>query len=195
MIVPFILFVFSVLAMAVTWGLPDFFLLAVLSAVASVVLLLLAWRKRLGQAHKWAIIDGSNVMYWQGGAPKIEAVQEVVQDLIKRGYAPAVMFDANAGYLLADRYMHDEVLARQLSLPASRVFVVPKGVQADSFILTAAREKGARVVSNDRFRDWVDDFPEVALPDLLIKGNFRSGALWLDLPQDIRKKPRAAAGL
>jgi len=62
--------------------------------------------------------------------------------------------------------------------------VVPKGAPADPAILSAAQDTGARVVSNDRFRDWSDDFPEVRAPGFLIRGGYRSGELWLDLGFD-----------
>ncbi|WP_050525592.1 NYN domain-containing protein [Pseudorhodobacter aquimaris] len=196
MVVPFILLALSVAVMVLTWNFPDVFLLALLSAVAAMVLLLLAWRKPREAPRKWAVIDGSNVMYWQGGVPKIEAVKAVVEYLTARGYAPSVMFDANAGYLLADHYMHDGALARQLGLPVSHVMVVPKGVQADPYILAAARDKAAPVVSNDRFRDWAGDYPEVTQPEHCIRGNFRDGVPWLNLPLTCNgSKPHSMAGL
>lgn len=63
----------------------------------------------------------------------------------------------------------------------AQIVVVPKGTQADSHILTAARGLGARIVTNDRFRDWADMFPEVHDKGHLIRGGYRDGVLWLDL--------------
>ena len=40
---------------------------------------------------------------------------------------------------------------------------------------------GARIVSNDRFRDWEDRHPEVRDPGRLIPGGYRDGVLWLAL--------------
>ena len=171
----------SLLGLAVTWTMPDLFFIAALSTVASLVLLLLAARKSFRARHKWVVIDGSNVMYWQGGSPDIETVQSVVRQLAKAGFTPGVMFDANAGYLLEDRYLHDGAFAKRLGLPQDRVMVVPKGVQADAYILKAARDRGAVIVTNDRFRDWAGDYPEVAHDGYLIRGGYRDGALWLDL--------------
>ena len=39
----------------------------------------------------------------------------------------------------------------------------------------------ARVITNDRFRDWVGDFPEVAQARYLVPGGYRDGRLWLGL--------------
>ena len=96
-----------------------------------------------------------------------------------------VMFDANAGYKLQDRYQDDRHMARQLRLPEDRVLVVPKGVPADQYILTAARDLGARVVTNDRYRDWLERFPEAAEPGFLIRGGAsEAGEVWLN-PRDL----------
>lgn len=180
MIVPAVLFVLSVLAMAATWATPDAFLLAVLCTVASAIVLLRAWRGRERPAN-WIVVDGSNVMYWNGGVPKLETVITVLERLRALGFAPGVMFDANAGYLLEGRHRNDTGLARDLGLPTSRVMVMHKGVQADGYILKSARDLKARVVTNDRFRDWAVDYPEVSSHGHLIQGGFRDGKLWLDL--------------
>lgn len=197
MIGPFVLLLISVLGMALTWEMPDLFLLAVLSAVASLVILLLGalrgeradeaaprglFRRKPKQDLKWAVIDGSNVMYWRGGTPQLDTVKAVMQKVAAQGFTPGVMFDANAGYLLEDKYLNDAEFAKRLGLPRDRVMVVPKGVQADAYLLTAARDLGAVIVSNDRFRDWVGDYPEVAIPGHVVQGAFRDAALWLDLP-------------
>ena len=39
---------------------------------------------------------------------------------------------------------------------------------------------GARVISNDRYRDWLGDFPELAAPGQILRGGYRKGALWLE---------------
>ncbi len=127
------------------------------------------------------VLDGSNVMHWKDGAPDLQPVREVIADLAQRGFRAGVVFDANAGYKLEGRYRHHQVLARQLGLPRNRVMVVNKGEVADETILRVAQDFGARVVSNDRFRDWRDDFPQVAEPGFLISGRYRQGALQLDL--------------
>lgn len=109
-------------------------------------------------------------------------MRRVVNVLREQGYTPAVVFDANAGYLLSGRYQHDGVLSAQLNLPISRVTVVPKGTPADPLILKMARKRKGPVVSRDQFRDWADSHPEITQPGHLVKGGYRSGQLWLDLP-------------
>lgn len=146
-----------------------------------VALLIVSRRRNTPRAKKWLVIDGSNVMHWKDGKPSVETLREVIQHLRRLGYTPGIMFDANAGYLLTGKYEHDGTLARLLDLPTDRVMVVPKGTPADPAILTAARDLGARVVTNDQFRDWVEDFPEVIDHGYLIKGSYADGALRLPL--------------
>lgn len=133
-------------------------------------------------SRRHVIIDGSNVMHWVDGKPSLDPVIAVVRRLAADGLTPGVMFDANAGYKTHDRYQDDAEMARRLGLPTDRVLVVPKGVQADQYILKAARNLGARVVTNDRFRDWQADFPEVAQPGFLIRGGVTQGKPWFDGP-------------
>ena len=120
-------------------------------------------------------------MHWKDGVVAISSVREVVDALKARGFTPGVVFDANAGYKIADRYLHHDAMARQLGLPEDQVMVVPKGTQADQVVLAAARDHKARVVSNDRFRDWAEAHPEVAAPGHLVRGGFAEGKLWLEL--------------
>lgn len=148
--------------------------------VASLVLLLRKRRKAPpAVAQPKIIVDGSNVIHWNGGAPSLEPLRAVIRDIEARGMTPGVIFDANAGYKINDRYLDDGAFASLLGLPDANVLVVPKGTPADRYILEAARSMGARIVTNDRFRDWEDSFPEVRQTDLLIRGGFREGRLWL----------------
>jgi hypothetical protein len=129
--------------------------------------------------ENWILVDGSNVMHWQDNSPSIEPVRKVIARLRDLGYVPGVVFDANAGWKLAGRYLHDDDFARMLKMEPRQVMVVAKGTQADPYLLETAREFGARIVSNDRFRDWAEKHPEVTQPGFLIRGNLRDGAVRL----------------
>ncbi len=126
-------------------------------------------------------------MYWNDNTPKVQTVKDVVERLRGHGYTVGVMFDANAGYLLENQYIHDQRMGHMLGLPTDQIMVVPKGTPADPYILRAARDLGAEIVTNDRFRDWAADHPEVNDPGYLIRGGYKSGKLWLDLvePEDL----------
>lgn len=151
-------------------------------ALAGLIALVTVWRRRGRRpAPRWIVVDGSNVMHWKDGTPQIDSVREVVERLEKLGFTPGVVFDANAGYKIGGSYRHHRAMARMLRLPEERVMVVDKGTPADATILLAARDLGARIVSNDQFRDWVEAHPEVHAPEHLIKGGYRAGRLWLEV--------------
>jgi Zc3h12a-like Ribonuclease NYN domain len=154
-------------------------------ALAGLILFLLArvargLRAALVPSGPTILVDGSNVMHWDSETPSLEPLRALLAELQGRGQTPGVVFDANAGYKIGTRYMHDGELARLLGLPERQVMVVPKGRQADEYLLQAAREMGAKVVTNDRYRDWEDRFPEVRQPDFLVRGGYRGGAIWLN---------------
>ena len=64
-------------------------------------LLVFLLRRRGRQAARLAIIDGSNLLYWKGEALSLEPVIDAIEALETAGYRPCVVFDANAGYLVA----------------------------------------------------------------------------------------------
>jgi len=161
-------------------GYADLILVAGPSTIAALLLWLRVVFRGQKPAQNWILIDGSNVMYWKGNKPQIQTLREVIAYLRNHKHTPAVVFDANAGYLLVGRYQHDYAMAKHLGLTEERVMVVPKGTVADTFLLTVARDFNAPIVTDDRYRDWVDDYPEIAEPGRLIRGGYRNGVLWLD---------------
>lgn len=166
-------------------GHDDLILLGVPCVIASLLLLPAQLRSTgfslLSKKH-WIILDGSNIMYWKGNGADIATVQDAIHSLSEQGYAPSVVFDANVGYKLCNRYQGAAELAKLLDLPIARVMVASKGTPADQVILAAARDKKAQVVTNDRFRDWIDQHPEVANEGYLVQGGYRAGRLWLNAP-------------
>lgn len=198
--VPLVLFLVSVwvtVIAATLPGLADLALLAGLSSVASLWLLVAESlrRERAAAAPKWIIVDGSNVMHWKDGTPRIETLRLVLDRLVALGFSPGVVFDANVGYLVANRYLHHGALARLLGLTEDRVMVVHKGTPADATILAAARDLGTPIVSNDQFRDWADAHPDPRRPQRLVQGGFRDGAVWLSLDDAERAVVAAAPAI
>ena len=202
MIVPLGLLLMSGAACVVAVMLPgaaDLLLLAVPAALAGLILLGHAWWrgrapepaaprmrgvrfKRLASG-RYILIDGSNVLHWRDNTPSIHTLREVVEAVTRRGYTPAVVFDANAGYRVSGKYMHDKALADLLALPEDRVMVMQKGAPADPMLLGAARDLGARIVTNDRYRDWAEQYPEVHTPGFLVRGSYPGGMLRLDMDE------------
>lgn len=163
---------------------------SLLAAIAAMILVATAVLRRANRPRRSArtstgarphvVIDGSNVMHWNGETPCLSTLKDVVAHLRRGGCQAGIIFDANAGYKLCNRYMNDRELAKLLGVSRSRVLVVNKGEPADPTILSAARDLKAKIISNDRFRDWAQDFPEVATPGLLVRGGYRSGTPWFE---------------
>ena len=205
MIAPLVLLLLSLVGFGAAVFVPqlsDLILLAGPCAVASLFLLLRAgfgdvvpvrrplpprkaFPRRIkitrSRPQNWLVIDGSNVMHWKDGTPQIETLRDVVRHLMARGFTPGVVFDANAGHILTGKYQHHHAMGKHLGLPEDQVMVVDKGTPADPTILAAARDLGARIVTNDRYKDWSGLHPEVCAPGHLIRGGYQDGKLWLDL--------------
>jgi len=103
-----------------------------------------------------AIIDASNVAHsGEGGAARVRYIDLMCDKLREAGLEPIVVADA------ALRHQVDDAEAYERMVAAGTVHQAPAGTDADYFILTFARELGALIVSNDRFRDRIGSFPEV----------------------------------
>ncbi|WP_406736303.1 NYN domain-containing protein [Thioclava sp. GXIMD4215] len=133
------------------------------------------------RGQKPILIDGSNVLHWRKNLPELTALQRVLARAKAAGYAPLVIFDANVGYKLSDHYMGPEELAPLLGLPPRRIQVVDSGLPADPEILRQATRLGAKIITNDRYRDWLDQFSHAKRKNVLIRGHFRGGRLVLSL--------------
>lgn len=147
------------------------------------VALFLVLRRRRGPRGNWIVVDGSNVLYWDRETPDIVSVRHIVDILKAEGFAPVVWFDANVGYLIGDRYLGPAPLADRLGLPKRHVLVAAKGTPADPLLLKGADRLGACVVTNDRFRDWEDDYPRIREAGFLVRGYIRGDEIGLDLPR------------
>jgi len=165
-----------------TAGLPLTLPALVLAGVAVVL-----WVRAVVRARRagrdLVLIDGSNVMHWNNGTPDITIVRQVASALEAQGHRVVVMFDANAGYKLTNRYMNAAALARAMGLNARNVVVSPKGKPADGLLLQIARDQGAPIITNDRFRDWHEAFPHCDQPGRLIRGGYRNGSPYLRTAQ------------
>ena len=102
------------------------------------------------------IVDGSNVAHSsEGDKAALENIRLVREKLIEEGYVPVVLADA------ALRHQIDDGDGFEALVEDGTIKQAPAGTDADYFILSFARELDANIVSNDRFKDRVEAFPEV----------------------------------
>lgn len=112
-------------------------------------------REPVGET-KTVLVDGSNVAHaTEGGTARLSNVRIVCEKLVEEGFEPVVMVDAALRHQIDDREGYERMVQE------GRIRQAPAGTDADYFILSFARELGATVVSNDRFKDRIDRFPEV----------------------------------
>lgn len=120
------------------------------------------------------LVDGSNVMHW-GGDPSEKVLRHVIDRLKEQGLEPIVIFDANVGYKLQDRFLDEAQMARLMGVPRKQVVVVNKGQTADELILDQAAATDWRIVTNDRFRDWAVRYKFVKQHKRFVRGEWRGG--------------------
>ena len=108
-----------------------------------------------GAEKQIAIVDGSNVAHSsEGDRAVLDNIRIVCDKLIEEGYQPIVVVDA------ALRHQIDRPADFESMVETGKIRQAPAGTDADYFILAFARELDASVVSNDRFKDRQQAFPE-----------------------------------
>lgn len=107
------------------------------------------------EQRETVIVDGSNVAHsTEGESARLENITLVCDRLREDGLEPVVVADAALRHQIDDSAGYEEMVENGMIRQA------PAGTDADFFILSFARELDAFVVSNDRYRDRVDAFPE-----------------------------------
>lgn len=102
-----------------------------------------------------ALVDGSNVAHSsEGEKARLRNIELVVAKLEEEGLEPIVVADA------ALRHQIDETQKYEQLIDGGEIRQAPAGTDADWFILSFARELDAYIVSNDRFRDRQEAFPD-----------------------------------
>jgi len=101
------------------------------------------------------LVDGSNVAHSTEGEPaQVKNILAIRDKLREEGLEPIIVADA------ALRHQIDDANRYEQMVDAGEVRQAPAGTDADYFILAFARELNASIVSNDRFRDRLREFPE-----------------------------------
>jgi hypothetical protein len=127
-----------------------------------------------------AVIDGANVALQERtheGKARMESLMKMRSTLEERGYRPIIIVDASLRHDIDDRrqfeHMEDDGV----------IYQSPAGTQADYFVLRTAEEQNAIVVSNDRFKDYRDQFPWLREPGRRVPFMIVGGDIMLYCPE------------
>lgn len=107
-----------------------------------------------GGERNIALVDGSNVAHTGESGARLENIKLVCNKLAAKGFHPLVVADAALRHQINDERGYEQLVEE------GKIRQAPAGTDADYFILSFARELDACVVSNDRFKELQDSFPE-----------------------------------
>jgi len=108
------------------------------------------------ESNNIVLVDGSNVAHSTEGEQALVANLLAVRDKLRdEGMEPVIVVDAALRHQVDDPQRYEQLVEE------GEVRQAPAGTDADYFILSFARELNASIVSNDRFRDRIKEFPEV----------------------------------
>lgn len=154
--------------------------LTAIAILGVVLLLVFLWLQRgprptVQPKRRQIAVDGTNVLFWRDEMAQLATLQIVLKRLRHDGFDPVVFLDASSRHHIGDKSLNERKFAQVLGLNQNRIMVVPKGTEADGFILEYAGQQKLAVVSNDRFRDR----PVEARNVRLVKGHFQGNKLVL----------------
>lgn len=112
-------------------------------------------RAHRGALSNIVLVDGSNVAHsTEGDQAQVGNLLAVRDKLREDGLEPIIVADAALRHQIDDPQRYEQLVEK------GQVRQAPAGTDADYFILSFARELNASIVSNDRFRDRLEEFPE-----------------------------------
>jgi len=106
-----------------------------------------------------AIVDASNVAHYgkvKDGKPILKNILNAVNALKELGYEPVLIADASLRHEIDQKEEFNKLLDEE------KVKQVPSGTTADHFILKIAEEEDAKILSNDVFREYYDEFRDIS---------------------------------
>ncbi len=133
-------------------------------------------RKPANSPGRRIVVDGTNVMFWDGEDAELDTLRIVISYLKQREISPIVFLDASSRHHLKDKSLTEKGFARALGVSQRQVCVCPAGSEADVFILKFAKSEGLPILSNDRYGDRSQQAKGIKL----VKGVITSGRPILD---------------
>lgn len=129
------------------------------------------------------LLDGSNIIYWNKLINNIslKCVLALTRELEKAGKPFHVYFDATTRHVLKKECPDELPTYEQLLKDCPEHYhQVPAGTSADAFLLFLANEKPNRlIVTNDQFKDHIDQYPWVKDRGRLLHGMVLDNLIFL----------------
>jgi hypothetical protein len=116
------------------------------------------------------VVDGANVAWSEqtrDGKPKVSNIVVMRRALEEEGYDPIIIIDASLRHDVDDPDQLEGLIDGQ------HVRQSPAGTEADYFLLMTAGQQNSKVVSNDTFESYRDDYPwiwERRMPYMIVEG-------------------------
>lgn len=105
------------------------------------------------------MVDASNVAHFgrpKDGKPSLDYILKAAEALGKLGYEPVLVADASLRHEIDEKDDFNQLLND------GKIQQVPSGTTADHFILKMAEDEDAKILSNDVFREYNDEFQDIS---------------------------------
>ena len=132
------------------------------------------------------IIDASNVAHYKKGDEpkgKLSNIVAAVRALEEQNHDFLIIADASLRHSIDDKENFIKLVDNEI------IDEVPVGTIADHYILQLAEEEGAKILSNDKFRDFASEFPD--LQSMRMPFSMKDGNIIIGKP----KKPKKVKNL
>lgn len=104
------------------------------------------------------MVDASNVAHFgrrTDAKPSLDYIVKAAEALKKLGYEPILIADASLRHEIDQKEEFNQLLDKD------EIKQVPSGTTADHYILKMAEDKDAKILSNDVFREYNDEFQDI----------------------------------
>jgi len=118
------------------------------------------------------VVDASNVAHFgrkRDAKPSLEYIVKAAEALEKLGYEHILIADASLRHEIDQKDEFNQLLEED------KIQQVPSGTTADHFILKMAEDEDAKILSNDVFREYNDEFQDIS--SRRIPYNFKEGVI------------------
>lgn len=119
------------------------------------------------------LVDGANVAYLEktkDGKPMVENIIAVKRKLEEKGYDPIIIVDAGFRYDVDDPQQLEGLIDK------GKIQQAPAGTDADYFLIKLAQEHRAKIVTNDQYDDYIENYPWIEkrrVPLMIVDGDIQ----------------------